>query len=149
VHQNSSAQIRFRDQLTNGEIAASYQNGQEGEFVSILESLGGGVAVVDYDLDSRDDLCFAGGGWLKSPGIIGGHTTTLFRNQGHWQFRAVTDPANLQCQRHYSHGVIASDYDADGFTDILITGYGGLTLWKNQGDGTFDEMTVEQQRRMG
>jgi hypothetical protein len=53
----------------------------------------------------------------------------------------VTEPANLQVERHYSHGVIVADYDADGFTDLLITGYGGLTLWKNQGDGTFLDIT--------
>ena len=136
------SQIRFRDQLTQGEITANYENGQNVGFTSILESMGGGVAVMDYDLDSRDDLCFAGGGSFEATQTIYGHPLSLFRNLGDWDFEAVTEPANLQIRSHYSHGVIAADYDSDGFTDIVITGYGGLTLWQNQGDGTFRDVTA-------
>lgn len=137
-----ASQIRFRDQLVKGEIAATYNNGQETEFASILESLGGGVAVIDYDLDSRDDLCFAGGGQIESPQKIRGNMSILFRNLGDWHFQEVTEAGNMHFDGHYSHGVIAADYDSDGFTDMLITGYGGLTLWKNQGDGTFQDVTT-------
>lgn len=137
----SASQIRFLDQLTRGEIPAIYENGEEAGFTSILEAMGGGVAVLDYDLDSRDDLCFAGGGSFSAMQTISGRPPGLFRNFGHWRFEAVTEPANLQVKRHYTHGVIAADYDSDGFTDILFTGYGGLTLVRNQGDGTFQDVT--------
>jgi hypothetical protein len=140
-NQTSGSQIRFLDQLTKGEIAAIYENGQEAGFATILEAMGGGVAVLDYDLDSRDDLCFAGGGTFSAGRDISGHPPCLFRNRGDWKFEAVTEPALLQFSRHYTHGVIAADYDSDGFPDILFTGYGGITLWRNQGDGTFQDVT--------
>lgn len=43
----------------------------------------------------------------------------------------------------YNHGVSVADYDNDGFPDLLITGYGGVQLLKNQGDGTFTDTTRE------
>ena len=135
------SQIRFRDQLTKGEIATRYENGQDAGLLAILEAMGGGVAVMDYDLDGRDDLCFTGGGSIESSQVISGKPSSLFRNLGNWNFQAVTEPAGLQIPLHYSHGVIAADIDSDGFTDMLITGYEGLTLWKNQGDGTFQDVT--------
>jgi hypothetical protein len=142
ANQKPISQIRFLDQLTHGEVAAIYENGQETGFAAIVESMGGGVAVIDYDLDSHDDLCFAGGGSLETTQTIRGKPPSLFRNHGDWRFQIVTEPANLQFERYYSHGVIAADYDSDGFTDILFTGYGGVTLWKNQGDGTFQDVTL-------
>lgn len=142
TRQTSESAIQFRDQLTHGEIPSAYSNGQEAGFAAILESMGGGAAVLDYDLDARDDLCFAGGGRLSRKQQIEGLTTRLYRNQSHWDFADVTSSSNLEFDGHYSHGVIAADYDSDGFPDLLITGYGGLTLWRNQGDGTFQDVTA-------
>lgn len=137
-----TSSIRFRDQLTHGEIPATFENGEESGHVAILEAMGGGVAVLDYDLDERDDLCFAGGGKIESTLSVVGFPICLMQNQGDWKFRNVSPPAHLQTSGHFNHGVIVADYDSDGFPDILVTGYGGLTLWKNQGDGTFQDVTA-------
>jgi hypothetical protein len=60
-----------------------------------------------------------------------------------WQFTAVTDPAGIAAAAFYSHGALAGDYDNDGFPDLLVTGYHGLALYHNQGDGTFSEVAQQ------
>lgn len=117
-----------------------YDNGKSAGRNSIVESLGGGVALIDFDLDDRGDLCFPGGGRFDADAAIG-LPTRLLRQVGHDRFEDVGDRAGLAVPRHYSHGCAAADCDNDGFCDLLITGYGGVTLWKNQGDGTFADVT--------
>ena len=136
----------FIEATESSGVRHTYRNGQEAGYASILESLGGGVGACDYDADGWVDLCFTGGGTLTKQKQIAGLPSALFRNLGDGRFAAVTEPAgwlsrgeDLQPARYYSHGVACADYDNDGFVDILITGYGGLVLWKNQGDGTFQE----------
>src|SRR5207247_891734 len=55
-------------------------------------------------------------------------------------FTAAGEASGLTWAPHYSHGAAAADYDNDGFADLLVTGYGGLALYRNQGDGTFQPL---------
>lgn len=117
-----------------------YDNGSSAGRNAILESLGGGVAVVDYDHDGQLDLCFpAGGSFVESR--TQGLPTRLMRQRGLEQFDDVGSFARLAVPRRYSHGCSVADYNNDGFADLLITGFGGLTLWENLGDGTFADVT--------
>lgn len=118
-----------------------YRNGQEAGNCAILESLGGGVACVDYDRDGRDDVCITGGGDFPAASQIAGRRCGLFQNLGDWKFRSTAEAAHFDAGRFYNHGVEAGDFDGDGFSDLLVTGYGGLQLFQNLGDGTFIEMT--------
>ncbi|HLJ11525.1 MAG TPA: CRTAC1 family protein, partial [Planctomycetaceae bacterium] len=68
-------------------------------------------------------------------GLPGG----LFRNRGGLAFQEVTEIADAAAAPFYSHGASVGDYNSDGFPDLLVTGYGGLVLFCNQGDGTFFE----------
>ena len=120
-----------------------YQSGSEDNQTTILESLGGGVGVIDFDLDGRADLFFTGGGRLTNQ-IVSGQPGQLFQNRGEWNFIPVGEQAAVVEANHYSHGAFIADYDEDGFPDILVTGYGGLTLFRNQGDGTFSSIPSEQ-----
>jgi hypothetical protein len=120
-----------------------YQSGSADKQTTILESLGGGVGVIDFDLDGQADLFFTGGGRLTDQ-KVSGQPGQLFHNRGDWNFTAVGTPAAVDEAKHYSHGAFVSDYDEDGFPDILVTGYGGLTLFRNQGDGTFTSIPAEQ-----
>lgn len=68
-------------------------------------------------------------------------TRHVYRNVGNWQFQDVTSSSGAGPSAHYSHGVAVADFDEDGFPDILVTGYGGVTLYRNQGDGFFSDTT--------
>ena len=119
----------------------AYRNGEEAGLTFLIESLGGGVAMVDFDRDSDLDLFFTGGGSLdKETRRVNGCAGALFRNEGAWQFTPVTEPARLGASELYTHGCSVCDYDVDGFPDLLICGYGGVQLFRNQGDGTFEDV---------
>ncbi len=133
---------RFVDMTETSGIDFTYRNGEAAGHFTILESLGGGLAAVDFDLDGRDDLCAAGGGGFGPDEKILGLACGLFRNRGGWNFDDVTQLAHAESGRYYNHGVARGDYDQDGFPDLLITGYGGLELLHNLGDGTFETMEV-------
>ena len=134
--------VQFADLTASTGIEFTYRNGEEAGHFAILESLGGGVALFDYDLDGGLDVLLPGGGKFGPEQQISGHSPGLFASRGDWRFDDVTVFAGLQAAPTYSHGAGAADYDNDGFTDVLVTGYGGLLLFHNQGDGTFAEVAT-------
>ncbi len=130
----------FADVTERAAVRFTYRNGQESGHFAILESLGGGVGMTDYDNDGDLDLLVPGGGEYKTDKEIVGLSPGLFRNEGGWKFSARAGEAGIESAPSYSHGAAAGDFDNDGFTDILITGYGGLLLFQNQGDGTYRQV---------
>lgn len=114
----------------------------------LLEAMGGGVAMFDYDNDGRLDLFFTNGAALKDP--MPKSETPDKRDPKYWNrlyhqktdgtFADVTERAGLQ-GNGFSMGVAAADYDNDGRTDLFVTGYGGNYLYRNNGDGTFADVT--------
>lgn len=123
-------------------IDFSYRNGEEADLSTILESLGGGVAWIDYDRDGWMDLIATGGGELSQDSITG-RPCELFRNLKGKGFQPVGREAGLQSDALYTNGLAVGDYDNDGFQDILVTGYGPPQLWRNLGNGTFREVAAE------
>ena len=122
-------------------VDARYENGENAEVLSIVESLGGGVGILDFDQDGRLDIALTGGGQFADQSTSG-LPNSLFQNQGA-KFRSIAGKASFNDCEFYSHGVCAGDYDNDGFRDLLITGYRGLALFKNMGDGTFLRQVAE------
>jgi len=116
-----------------------YSNGSSSSINSIVETLGGGVAAFDYDRDGIIDLFFPGGGRFTSSPAAEGLPSRLLRGDGSCRFYAVS--AGAEASRYFTHGCWAADMDHDGFGDLLVTGYGGLQLLHNQGDGTFSPVT--------
>lgn len=111
---------------------------------SILEIVGGGVACVDFDLDGHCDLFFPGGGTLDPERrLIEGAASRLLRGTGSWSWTEVTSPTGTAITDMYSHGATAADFNHDGFIDLLVYGYQGVRLMRNQGDGTFQDVTTE------
>ncbi|MDP7305964.1 MAG: hypothetical protein QGG09_22820, partial [Pirellulaceae bacterium] len=75
------------------------RNGQEADEFAILETLGAGVALMDYDLDDDLDVFFAGGGEFGSDGGIVGCRPVFYRNDGDWHFQEVSELAGLNEER--------------------------------------------------
>ena len=114
----------------------------------LLETMGGGVAIFDFDNDGRMDLFFTNGALLKDPmpkGTMPDKSEPKFWNRLYHQkadgtFEDVTERAGLKGEG-YSMGVAAADYDNDGFVDLYVTSYGQNHLYHNNGDGTFTDVT--------
>lgn len=134
--------ILFRDRTRQSQVQFTYQNDEAHSDFSIVESLGGGVAILDVDSDGHSDLFFPGGGQFGDR-RLSGLPSALYRQTGAWTFEDVSPLAGVAACPFYSHGVAAADFNEDGFDDILITGYGGLLLYQNQGDGTFINVTAD------
>ena len=106
-----------------------------------IETMPGGVGVLDIDNDGFMDLYFANG--AESPSLIKSgprHWNRLYRNQGDGTFRDVTAPAGVAGEG-YAMAVAAGDYDNDGFTDLFVAGVDRNILYRNNGDGTFADVT--------
>ena len=132
--------VSFADITPYVGISFRYDHHPEADYRTILESLGGGVAMWDYDADGRFDLAFPGGGVYGEKKIDRGQPLGLFRNRGDWRFEPTAAAAYADQPRTYSHGTAVGDFDRDGFADLLVTGYGGLQLWRNLGDGTLEQV---------
>ncbi len=132
----------FEDVTAKTGIKFIYRNGHQADHWAILESLGGGVGLIDYNQDGRLDIFLLGGGYFDGPDKqqILGHPNKLFRNDGGWRFTDVTAETGLDNPLFYSHGCAVGDYDNDGWPDLLVTGYGRLALFRNN-KGKFEEVT--------
>lgn len=131
--------FQFFDVSKKTGIDLIYRNGQETGHFAIVETLGGGIALFDYDRDGFLDLFGTRGGVVGLGAEVRGLPSALYRNGGNWRFRETTQDARLTAAPYYSHGAATADYDSDGFPDLLVTGYGGFLLYRNLGDGTFLE----------
>lgn len=129
----------FEDITTASGVDFTYCNGEEtADHVAILESLGGGVALIDYDGDNQLDLFLVGGGFYtgEDKRTIAGYPCKLFKNLGHNRFQDVTAEVGLDHRGggqpwFYSHGAAVADYDRDGWPDMLVTGWGHVALFHN------------------
>ena len=114
----------------------------------LLETMGPGVALLDYDNDGRLDIFFVNGAPLSDPTskkAIPSKTgpeywNRLFHQKADGTFDDVTEKAGLQGVG-YGMGVAVGDYDNDGFEDLYVTAYGGNKLYHNNGNGTFTDVT--------
>jgi len=114
----------------------------------LLETMGSGVALFDYDNDGRLDIFFANGAPIEDPtpkGTIPKKNTPkywnrLFHQKSDGTFEDATERAGV-AGVGYSTGVAVGDYDNDGFEDLFVAGYGKSALYHNDGNGTFREVT--------
>ncbi len=108
-----------------------------------IQTLGSGVAVFDYDNDGRMDLFFANGAKLPELKKTGpAFFNCLLRNRGDGTFDDVTAKAGLTGEgAGYNFGVAVGDYDNDGREDLFLCGASRNTLYHNNGDGTFTDVT--------
>ena len=108
----------------------------------IMESMCGGVAVIDYDNDGWPDIFLVNGSTLEEMKRGDGPTSKLFRNNHDGTFSDVTEKAGLG-HRGWCFGAAVGDYNNDGFDDLYITCLNGAFLYKNNGNGTFSDVTAQ------
>ena len=119
----------------------------------LIETMPGGIALLDYDNDGLLDVFMVNGGRItdpmKLPEDFDRHDpkywNRLFRQNKDGTYTDVTEQAGLANagDGNYGMGVAVGDYDNDGYPDIYVTNYGKNTLYHNNGDGTFTDVTAK------
>ncbi|MFO0928394.1 MAG: CRTAC1 family protein [Gemmataceae bacterium] len=145
----------FEDITEASGIRSSYRNGEDSaNHFSILESLGGGVGLIDLDGDGLLDVFLPGGGYYVGDDrrTIVGSPCRFYRNLGKGKFADVTTAVGLDQLAggqpwFYTHGAAVADYDRDGWPDLLVTGWGRVALFRNVPDGKggrrFEDVTAK------
>jgi enediyne biosynthesis protein E4 len=134
----ATSPITFRDVTQQAGIHFTHNTGAFGKKF-LPETLGPGVAFIDYDNDGWPDIFLVNG--MDWPGRTQKHTTPkLYRNNHNGTFTDVTHAAGLDVEM-YGLGVAVGDYDNDGYDDLFVTALGQSRLFHNNGNGTFTDVT--------
>ena len=146
----SNSEVQFVDATKAAGIAFAHKNSATSNKY-LIETMGGGVALLDYDDDGRLDVFLTNGARLDDPMPAGKRPdksdpafwNRLYRQNPDGKFVDVTEKAGLtgMPQDQYGMGVAVGDYDNDGFADLYVTNYGANTLYHNNGNGTFTDVT--------
>ncbi len=147
----SGPDVHFADVTRTAGIGFAHQNSATSN-KHLLETMGGGVALLDYDNDGRLDVFLTNGAQIGDPMPDGRQPdksdpkfwNRLYRQTPDGTFVDVTEKAHLtgMPQNRYGMGAAVGDYDNDGFEDLYVTNYGANTLYHNNGDGTFTDVTA-------
>jgi hypothetical protein len=130
--------IQFRDVTQLAGIHFTHNNGAFGKKF-LPETMGPGVAFIDYDNDGWPDIFLVNG--MDWPGHAQKHSTPkLYHNNHDGTFTDVTHKAGLDIEM-FGMGVAVGDYDNDGYDDLFVTAYGQSHLFHNNGNGTFTDVT--------
>jgi len=134
-------QIRFENRQPASGVEFVLNNGTTDD-KPIIDSMLGGVSLLDYDNDGFVDIFFANGAAIpslkkESPAFH----NRLYKNNGNGAFTDVTAKAGVQ-GTGYSIGSGAGDYDNDGYADLYVAGVNANTLYHNNRDGTFTDVTA-------
>jgi hypothetical protein len=105
------------------------------------ESLGPGCAFLDYDNDGWMDLYLVNSGPSDFYSPKQPLRNALYKNNRDGSFTDVTEKAGVAAGASFGMGVAAADYDNDGYPDLFVTAYGRCTLYHNNGNGTFTDVT--------
>ncbi len=141
----TGGKLAFTDDAEAVGLRFVYDNA-ETSIHQLPETSSGGLAVLDYDGDGWLDVyCVQGGPFTpssdpeSSPASPGDH---LFHNRGDGTFEDVTDRSAIgRFPRGHGHGVAVGDIDGDGHADVFVTRWRSYALYRNRGDGTFEDAT--------
>lgn len=137
--------IHFTEQTYQAGIQFKHTNGAS-QHKYLPETMGAGGLFFDYDNDGYLDIYLVNSGTLSrdpKPRRQPDEMNVLYRNKGDGTFIDVTVAAGLQHNRGYGMGCISADYDNDGDADLYLTNFGPNQLYRNNGDGTFTDVTSD------
>ena len=131
--------LQFVDWTEESGVRFMHENGAEGDRL-LPETMGGGVAVFDYDLDEDLDLLFVNSkSWTASKDSKA--KTSIFENQGGGTFKDVTEVLiDLQT---YGMGAAVGDFNGDRYPDLFVTSVGKNHLFINRQGASFDDVTAQ------
>jgi enediyne biosynthesis protein E4 len=135
-----SVRVQFQD-IRKAAGITFVQDSAESDQKYYLETMGSGVAWLDYNQDGLMDLYFVQSGATSAYKPSHPLRSALYRNNGDGTFTDVTEKAGVGGEGHFGQGVAVGDYDNDGYPDMYVTGYGRAILYHNNGDGTFTDVT--------
>jgi hypothetical protein len=147
--QDGSPSVRLVDVTAQAGIDFKHENSPTTRKY-LVETMGGGVALFDYDNDGWLDIFFTNGAELSDPMAPGArpqkierYSNRLYRNNHDGTFTDATRSAGLAgIGGSYGMGVAIGDYDNDGSADVYVTGYDRNTLYRNDGHGHFEDVTA-------
>ena len=139
VKPESLPSVKFVDITKDAGITFVHYNGALGEKL-LPETMGAGVAFLDYDGDGDQDLFFVNSSYWPRHAIDPAPTQALYRNDGKGHFQDVTKEAGLD-KTFYGQGAAVGDYDNDNDPDIYVTAVGRGYLFRNDGKGHFEDFT--------
>jgi enediyne biosynthesis protein E4 len=135
---SGQSNILFTDITEKAGIAFKHVSSPEKKY--IVESMSGGVALLDYDNDGYLDIYFVNSLTADMVKLNQKTRSALYHNNGDSTFTDVTDKAGVG-DVGWGMGVATGDYDNDGFEDIYVTCLGPNHLFRNNGNGTFTDVT--------
>jgi enediyne biosynthesis protein E4 len=109
----------------------------------LLDSAGTGLALLDFDRDGRLDIYIVNGFLLAGDQVVERGRNALWRQREDGTFEDATDRAGVDGKGRWGSGAAAADFDGDGWTDILVTNFGPNLLYRNLGDGRFEDVAAQ------
>ncbi len=131
----------FRDDAASAGLRFVFDNGRS-SLRQLPETMAGGVGLLDYDNDGWLDVFVVQGGPFPPQPIQPPNGDRLFHNRGDGTFEDATERSGLaRMAGGYGHGVAVGDVDNDGRPDLFLSRWRSYALYRNRGDGTFEEIT--------
>ncbi|MGB0034064.1 MAG: CRTAC1 family protein [Candidatus Acidiferrales bacterium] len=142
VDDANPSRVQFRDVTREAGIRFRHERAQSSKRLYV-ETMGAGVAWLDYNNDGYLDAFFVNSGYTPFFHPAQPPQPALYRNNGDGTFTDVTAASKIHSDGTFFFGVAVGDFDNDGFPDIYMTGYRHSVLLHNNGDGTFTDVTAK------
>ncbi len=134
----------FEDKARQAGLNLRVVSGDAKEKRFLIESVGGGLAVIDYDNDGWMDLYVVNGATIESARTGSKlYRNALYRNNRDGTFTDVTLGAGVPGKGHWGKGALAADFNNDGYQDLYVTNFGPNILYLNNSNGAFRDATAK------
>ena len=139
-NESSGNAISFREDASTTGFDFHYFNGSESPRRRMFEFTGGGIGILDYDVDGFPDAFLTQGHQWPVSSQTNKFNDALYRNQSGKRFVEVAGPSGV-IEAGFGQGIAIGDVNSDGFPDAYVANIGNNQMWLNNGDGTFSDVT--------